>query len=823
MPYSTQNFLKNLLENGSFFQSKRVMQEVYFHKHMKYTVFFIICKLFCFCEEAPSIQKLDLSFHILEENFSFDNRNRSNLILNDHLLPLAEKTVEHALTSYPDQAELMVKSIRTLYVEGNYYLRVEKFAKAQKKLFLAKQLCEKNLKGQDLDPLEICTELAKVSKELPSYYAFILSLIAQIPIYYDRSPLDLELAEKYMKQAINIRAVIDLNKNEFMNGKDCNLSVSDAVIFKRILSFIFFERNKYKEAEELCLSLLAVNDAYHQLITSKELIKIYQTKGRLSNGLERQLHYENAHKYASFCLDILDKNDAFKNHTRVTSIYISIGCLFGDEENPFQDLQEAERFLELGKIFCPSNLNATMGTVQEKFGHILNKRAKRELQEAIHVLWNFQESEHAECIKSLDSNEVHLKSYEKLGDLFLEQKRYLDASACYSNGLSLAIKTSQEATWQPRFCYKLALTEYQLLKVNKNSFNPEAFTNAITSYKNTLEEIRRAAQIDLDHNDIEQIYNNVLKNYKALLTRIFEDLCHLIGDPPLENYAFIAFGSIGRGCVTPYSDLESAILIKDEKDRDYFAVLSQLFCIRISALGESPIAGFNIESMHWLTREDGPADKGLRLDPVTMNGIVPHLKLKDQIELINTPQALARVFTDEINLPLPLKAAFYSATLIHGSTKLLNEYYREVELYLNGADRRWDLCKEIIMHDFEQYFDQLGQKFNQNNFYSVKADLYRPMTCLIDFFAMQYALHPKTPWELFRQLNEKKLSHDLKELFDKITALQLKTYLGYGKQNVLIYLNRSDDMTKQFEDEQKLLSLIKDIIDLQKIVREKIQ
>jgi HEAT repeat protein len=67
---------------------------------------------------------------------------------------------------------------------------------------------------------------------------------------------------------------------------------------------------------------------------------------------------------------------------------------------------------------------------------------------------------------------------------------------------------------------------------------------------------------------------------------LFTTLTHLLGPAPCA-YAVIGMGSFGRGDMTPYSDLETLIVIKELAYKDYFKSMYKLLECQIRMLGES--------------------------------------------------------------------------------------------------------------------------------------------------------------------------------------------------------------------------------------------
>ncbi|MHA7841307.1 MAG: DUF294 nucleotidyltransferase-like domain-containing protein, partial [Gammaproteobacteria bacterium] len=77
---------------------------------------------------------------------------------------------------------------------------------------------------------------------------------------------------------------------------------------------------------------------------------------------------------------------------------------------------------------------------------------------------------------------------------------------------------------------------------------------------------------------VEGVYDVIRQGMVALTGKVFEDAVNDVGPAPC-GYSLVGLGSLGRGDMTPYSDLECVLLI--EKDtppiRDYFRRVSAVF------------------------------------------------------------------------------------------------------------------------------------------------------------------------------------------------------------------------------------------------------
>lgn len=825
----------------------------FFHELLVFNLTTVVCfvlllpfSFFLSSEEIPSKQKLRMSFYILEQTFSLNNRTELDLKRNEALLPLAESAVETTLKLYPNDLECLLGAIRNLYVEGNFYLRTERFMVAQKKLTQAKELCERYC--ADLDAMnadQICEVLGKTHPTLPSLYSLVLHHLGQISTHYAESPIGIAHAEKYLEKSVQIREVIDSHPQYYANVPDNNTTVGDAVIFQRTLGYIYLQTDRLDKAEELYTDLLNVKDSYNLLISHRQLFKVYQRKGQLSlQQADKEDCYKKAMDSARLCLELIEKEIGL--HVRVATIYKDIGNLYCDEQNPFQNVEEAHQILELAKFNCPNHLKITSQFIREELGRVFMKLSQKELQDAVQLHWITTETENVDALKMLDDLRTHLVNYESLGDIYREKQSFVLASAFYSNGLRLASHLSQkgEHHYQHNFFEKLAFTEHELLKnlnIDTKPIPPLRYEWMIKEYQMDLGLLRSQAKAMLGNCEpIEKIYAVIAERYHEVLRSILKDAFAILGPPPTENYAIMALGSIAHGFATPFSDLEFAILIDEDRFKSYFKILSALFHIRINALGEAPISLFGINSMNWLKEDDNPSPRGLMLDPwntiplfserLTPNSEPPLFK---EFELIGTPGCFAKIFdAAHSNLDPSKELVFYTFTRLLGKQSLMDQYEQELNRVLDRPpEHRTQLAAQIILIDMERYYKRLGKWLEDGNAYELKHHFYRPFTTILDGLALHENMHASSTWKLIDKLRHNNFIDDeltvlLKTLADEIGALRLKAAFSYESQKDKIYPYKANELAeadkKCFEEEHKLMTIIHSLIPLQNTIRERI-
>ncbi|XP_028391926.1 uncharacterized protein LOC114516599 [Dendronephthya gigantea] len=103
--------------------------------------------------------------------------------------------------------------------------------------------------------------------------------------------------------------------------------------------------------------------------------------------------------------------------------------------------------------------------------------------------------------------------------------------------------------------------------------------------------------------EIEKIYKQIDDDMKCLVVEIFSYCCEIAGSAPC-NFSIIGLGSMSRQEITPYSDLEFAILVKSKnkspssEQRQYFRFLTYLIQAQIIKLGETILPSVGISSLN---------------------------------------------------------------------------------------------------------------------------------------------------------------------------------------------------------------------------------
>eukprot|EP00058_Branchiostoma_floridae_P027280 XP_002612771.1 hypothetical protein BRAFLDRAFT_97248 [Branchiostoma floridae] len=416
----------------------------------------------------------------------------------------------------------------------------------------------------------------------------------------------------------------------------------------------------------------------------------------------------------------------------------------------------------------------------------------------------------------------------RLGNVYVERgkrtgegRTFTQAAALYNASMARTDGDKQNMVT------RLQETERQFLRNTCNvDCEPCPYSSALDHIKE-LDNMRARVKSQLDtihqeHNpyqydeddpvvrEVEIKRAEAIKNLFKMITadrqefiQVLTDKCIAKLGPPPCKYAFIGLGSQATELVTPYSDLEFAILIEEGKDDDdtrrYFLNLTHYLHLKVINLGETILPTMAIPSLNDFLSED--PEKDWFFDSVTprgfaFDGFMPwasktpfgrdKTRTKDSVSLIQTPDKLA----EYQNLHIALTEGYHLSdilrrvTYLTGDESLLHEYAERVN---KSVDRSADLSRLSALLLLRDNIQQLENVEPTGQLLDVKKEIYRFPSVAVDVLSIFCRITIPSVWGMIEESYRKQRisqedAHHLTVLISISAELRLRTYIANGGQ-----------------------------------------
>ncbi|XP_065650028.1 uncharacterized protein LOC136078337 [Hydra vulgaris] len=368
-------------------------------------------------------------------------------------------------------------------------------------------------------------------------------------------------------------------------------------------------------------------------------------------------------------------------------------------------------------------------------------------------------------------------------------------------------------------------------KINKNLLLK--LRNETTEVLKEVESYRKQINVNdqKEKQKYQELYVNAAKNWfeeiadrmKKFLAKLYDESVKQIDINAPCKFAVLGLGSMALKQMTPYSDLEFAILTQnssykksdDPKIKNYFKNLSHLVNFKIINLGESiiPTSKYLLDMSHLV-----PVAVNFDLGGKTPLGRIERDK---KYELIQTIRGMLSIVYNENNwashvdknLPYILENVCY----VYGDDELVKDYKNRVKnfllsagneenqkLRLNCEIRAFKILQEgIVEIDYlhststsqpkDTFFKGDIHKLEPELFYTegrlfqVKQEIYRLPDRMVYNLALYFGIEGESAWDLVDKLANKGIinSHaalNLKNAITFATTIRLKIYSHHKAQ-----------------------------------------